>query len=651
MTDDSHDRDKVNGEARYFQRLLQTSLAAHQQNQFDKAEAGYREILARYPDHAATRDLYGTLLYQTNRLDTAASNLERAVDLDPALASAWNHLGAVRLAQNRAVDALAAFRKATDADPRNSEAWLNRSHLAEKLGDSAEAVTAARAAAARLPDHPATLARLGAALFAAGRADEAIDPLERAIECAPFAIEPYLHLALSFSQMERMERAQTVLRRAILLAPDRFSLYPHLTAERTGQFPPIDKCSWARKAVFLAPRDSGLWAALAAACEAGKRDASTVSAAKRALLLNPQDRTAHHCLALPLFRLERFAEAAVAGRHALLLYPDIAELNFVAAACAFIFGDPETGWRFYEARAGSRIDSERIGLPDLWDGSSKPDKLLVAAEQGVGDEYIFLSRLGCLRGYAREITVECDPRNRPLFERSFPDFRFIDRQLAARDGGKAYFDYRAANAAHGFDSAILAGSLMAMFIRDCRTAGPKTFLVPDADEVESWRRYFRERSARPAVGICWRGGTSSAARDRLYCDAERMIAALGPERASYVNLVYAPREGELESTRARLQCDLLDPEGIDQKDELDRLAAMLAALDAVVSVDTAVCPLAAAVGTPTLRLGRSLLFLSDGHDAVLGSCHPMNSRAEPFDMAACLERAADRLQEILRTGG
>ncbi|MBO6559994.1 MAG: tetratricopeptide repeat protein [Nisaea sp.] len=647
MTDNPYNREPESEEAGFFRELLQASLEAHRKNQFDRAESGYREILSRYPDHAATRDLYGTLLYQTNRLEAAAANLERAVGLDPGQAPAWNHLGAVRLAQGRPSDALDAFRKATDADPQNPEAWLNRSRLAEMRGDIADAVLAARTAVERLPNYPVTLARLGAALLAAGRFEEAIAPLEAASVRAPDNVEPYLHLAICLKQAAQGQRSQAALRKALLLAPERAVLYPHLSGEPAGEHSSVDLVSWARRAVCLAPRDGGLWAALAAACEAKKLDASAVTAAKRSLLLVPDGHAAHHCLALPLFRLERFAEAAKTSRHALLLYPDIAELYFVAAACAFIFGDPETGWRYYEARAGSRIDSARVGLPPTWDWKSVPDRLLVAAEQGVGDEYIFFSRLGCLQGRAREITVECDPRNRRLFQRSFPDFRFIDRQLKGREGREAYFDYGTAVAELGFDNAILAGSLLARFVQDARLLGPLSYLVPDADDVETWRRYFRARTSLPLIGLCWRGGASSIARDRLYCDAITMVEGLGPQRGYYVNLVYSLRDGELEQVRNRLGCDIHDPTGIDQKNELDRLAAMLSVLDAVVSVDTAVCPLAAAVGTPTLRLGRGLLYLSDGYDAVLGSCHPMSPRAEPFDMRFCLDRSAQKLREIL----
>jgi len=47
---------------------------------------------------------------------------------------------------------------------------------------------------------------------------------------------------------------------------------------------------------------------------------------------------------------------------------------------------------------------------------------------------------------------------------------------------------------------------------------------------------------------------------------------------------------------------IIVPEGLDQKNELDRTCAMLAALDAVMSAPTAVSWLAAGAGVPTLKI-------------------------------------------------
>jgi len=47
---------------------------------------------------------------------------------------------------------------------------------------------------------------------------------------------------------------------------------------------------------------------------------------------------------------------------------------------------------------------------------------------------------------------------------------------------------------------------------------------------------------------------------------------------------------------------IIVPAGIDQKNELDRAAALMSALSLVISAPTAVACLSAAVGTRTLKL-------------------------------------------------
>ncbi|WP_156901153.1 hypothetical protein [Nisaea denitrificans] len=90
-----------------------------------------------------------------------------------------------------------------------------------------------------------------------------------------------------------------------------------------------------------------------------------------------------------------------------------------------------------------------------------------------------------------------------------------------------------------------------------------------------------------------------------------------------MSLIYNLQPGELDAVRELPDCVIYDPEDIDQKNELDRVAVILSALGAGVSVDTAISPLAASIGTPTIQLGWSHLLLSDAYDAILGSCHPM----------------------------
>ena len=121
-------------------------------------------------------------------------------------------------------------------------------------------------------------------------------------------------------------------------------------------------------------------------------------------------------------------------------------------------------------------------------------------------------------------------------------------------------------------------------------------------ERRYWRAYFDKLGDKPKIGICWRSGMRSVQRDTTYGD-RGFIPLLRNDTVSFVNLQYSDVTAEL----GRLERDhgyrVHDPEGIDQKEELDRLAALMSELDLVISVATSVACMAGALGLPTFKLG------------------------------------------------
>ena len=94
------------------------------------------------------------------------------------------------------------------------------------------------------------------------------------------------------------------------------------------------------------------------------------------------------------------------------------------------------GWKF---PAKCRATEQRLAP---WTGGSlKSKRLLVRAEQGVGDQIMFASLIPDLAARARaeggSVILECEPRLVPLFARSFPGVagharRDQDRSAAKR---------------------------------------------------------------------------------------------------------------------------------------------------------------------------------------------------------------------------
>ena len=85
MTDANVDRD------------FQLAVEQHQAGRLSEAEAAYRQILARNPNHVEALHLLGVLAVQLGRLDTAVELIRQTVRLEPDYPEAHFSLGNVFL--------------------------------------------------------------------------------------------------------------------------------------------------------------------------------------------------------------------------------------------------------------------------------------------------------------------------------------------------------------------------------------------------------------------------------------------------------------------------------------------------------------------------------------------------------------------------
>ena len=113
-----------------------------------------------------------------------------------------------------------------------------------------------------------------------------------------------------------------------------------------------------------------------------------------------------------------------------------------------------------------------------------------------------------------------------------------------------------------------------------------------------WRERLRSLGNGPKIGISWRGGAMPTRRNLRSIPLAELQPLLARRDSVYVSLQYGPCEAELDALRAQEQCAPVRHfrEAIDDYEET---VALVAALDLVISVQTAVVHLAGALGRPT----------------------------------------------------
>ncbi|HEY6475743.1 MAG TPA: tetratricopeptide repeat protein [Polyangia bacterium] len=104
------------------------------------AEASYRQVLMRAPEHADAHINLGRILHERADLAAAEAHYRRALTIRAGDATALFNLGVVLEDQGRNSAALDAYARAIEVDGRNADAHYNAARLYDLAGDYSAAL-------------------------------------------------------------------------------------------------------------------------------------------------------------------------------------------------------------------------------------------------------------------------------------------------------------------------------------------------------------------------------------------------------------------------------------------------------------------------------------------------------------------------------
>ncbi|WPZ34177.1 tetratricopeptide repeat protein [Thalassobaculum sp. OXR-137] len=628
--------------------LFHRAVRLHSDGHVRAAAQAYDRILRDLPDHPDALDLYGTALFQlgapeAGRLHVLASLRHRLLH-----GPAWNHLGAIDRALQDQAAAQRAFLRSILVAPQRAEAWIN---LAAVLGDVGEAVRGLRVNRCALLISPRSAdadLRQRILLARAEAPAEAIPILDAAWARHPGNGEVAQALARAQIALGRLAEARRVVMAAIVLVPETHEFYGSLALTHDPGHATERDIAWARAATRLRPLDPRSWINLCAETYRDGRNEDALMASRRALLLDPASPMGLHNLAAAEIGQNRTAVCRRICGHALCVRPGDAEVLYTLAEVEFRIGDARTAWRLHEARLCRAAHRPRLNLPPPWRGpGTETGPLLVASEQGVGDEVTFLSCLAEIWEEIRQpVVIEVDSRLTSLIARTFRSATVVPRQSAPSDGLGGTVDYAPLTKRFGLRHHIMSGSLPYILNRGRdRSLARVGYLRTDPDRVTHWRRWLSSLGGGTKVGVVWRTVHLTRLRARSHCSIEDVLPVFATPDCRFVNLMAGDTDDEVARVRAVTGVDLVTPPDLDIWDGLDDLAALMQALDVVVAARTANCAFAGAVGTPTIRLAQGFMRISNDREFFFPNVYPVFDRDEAFNGAEAGRRAAAMLRK------
>jgi len=510
-------------------------------------------------DVAALRQLSRAIeLQQHGRLDDAErvyAALLAVDDTDPTLLV---NAGALSLARNDIATSVARLERAVAVAPENAIAQGNLGFALIRAGRDAEALVTLDRAVALKPGFAQAHNNRGIALVRLRRRDEAIAAFERALAVQPAFVDAAINLG------EVHNRAGDTMR-----ARDAFSRvppgHPAFASARVGL-------------AFADALDGALGPA--------------TSALESLVAEQPKLVAAWHTLGAVRNWAWRHDEAERAFRQALALDPTHADARFGLASALLARGRYAEGFDAFDAsRANAAPRAGVLGTLPPWRGEALDGTLVVHGEQGLGDVVQFARFIAGARPRVRRIVVLLDGYWRPLAP-LFATLGSVDAVISDAN----------ALPAEAPRARVSVLSLARLVDADIDSLPAPPYLSAPQDRRASWRDTVG-RFAAPRVGLAW---SVFARDDHGYVSRHKSIApeALAPildiEGVSFFSL-----QPGVAGDTARLGTHASRVVGSGASiGDFGDTAALIDALDLVISVDTAVAHVAGALAKPVWLLER-----------------------------------------------
>ena len=518
-----------------FQEALQLVVNAEQQQ----------------PANAGIQHRFGLVLMRLNRAHEAFAKFSNAIRLNPLSTETRMALAQAYLNMNDGWSAAAWVSDACRVAPNTPGLWMQLAQLLVNQQRETELEPVLRSGAASNPQDKALVESLAEYYLNRKRYADGAKVYPDLFALDPKDPKTLLHYGFCLEHTHKLQESVARYREAIALKPDFLEAHVDLAGV--------------------------LWRL---ADYAGSLDH-----AQKAVVIDPNHPFAVRILGTALLHLNRLDEAEAQLRRALELKPDFPIAIIDLALLLLLAGKFEEGWAVYERRwtDTDRMNRPAFFKPELeWKGPQaqpvKGKRVVIYAEQGLGDVINFIRYAKLLQ--ADGATVYCVIQ---------PELIDLVESMSGVICLKPNLNIEA-------DHHVALLELPLHYRTNAANAPRETpYLFAPADKSAVWKDKMKKWDGKLKVGIAWAGHFIHANHHNRSVALSEFKAIIEMPGVQAFSLQKS--DGEQYTDMAVDENDLVDLTG-DWKDFTDS-AAMISNLDLVISIDSAVIHLAAALGKPT----------------------------------------------------
>jgi ADP-heptose:LPS heptosyltransferase len=225
-----------------------------------------------------------------------------------------------------------------------------------------------------------------------------------------------------------------------------------------------------------------------------------------------------------------------------------------------------------------------------------------------------------------------------LFKRSFPKADVYGTRFVTEGPELSWINDYTIEARAAFSS-------LPKYYRQKKEDFPGTaYLTADPERRLQWKSLFDTLGKRPKIGIAWTGGSKKTGSQRRRLTLEMLLPILSQD-CTFISLEYKNRDKEIKEFQKKHGIKIHHWNRAVDTYDYDDTAGLVAELDMVIGINTAVLHLAGGLGIKTLALIPEWPIWVWGHK---GDSVPWSKDLKIFRQKGSWESAISRLAHELR---
>ncbi|WP_028467039.1 tetratricopeptide repeat protein [Nisaea denitrificans] len=520
--------------------------------------------------------------HQAGDLAGAAPLYQQVLKANPQDPDALHLLGFLLHQAGKPAEGLKLVDAAIAIVPQQASFRSNRARILQRLGHQTEADTAFRMALALNPSDAGAFRELAEARRANGQVLAAAPLFRRLLSFSPADPVALLAEATSRIDLGHYDAARHLLRKCLLVAPALIEATNSYAFLGITALTFVEARRWFMRTITTQPRYAAPYSGLAEITYFEGDVTGSLGFSEQAVALTPDD---------PQIRV----------RHGMRLLS---------------IGRIQEGWQNFEWRLKRPDAVQRVGLPSRWQGEPLSGKrILVCAEEGVGDEILYASLIPDLLSAGASVVIECAPRLVEVFRRSFPDC-LVHAYARSGDRFRPVHEYNWLPQDPPVDYAIDGGSLPARLRPELASYDhQRPYLSASPERVRRMAEKLAALPPGPRIGFAWRSKIGDPFRNLFNTQLDDWRDLLTDPKLQIVSLQYGTGwEQEIAEARQAFGARLHVLDGVDMTNDFEDIFALAASVDSLVCPSSTLVWVGAGLDKPVLQFALRPYFPQFGTD-------------------------------------